>query len=116
VHSRRHVKSCDMVHVPCINYYAIYKKCIKACKVGLQRSSKYHDRTNQNIDLNKCHKVQEIQICALQVEFDSRNINLKPLGYRNKWQEHSNAITQLVNNFQLHIKICYKHRDFGGKY
>jgi hypothetical protein len=84
VHSRRHVKSCDMVHVPHINYYAICtKKCIKACKVGLQRSSKYHDRTNQNIDLNKCLKVQEIQICTLQVESDSRNINLKPLGFRN---------------------------------
>ena len=93
----------------------MHKKCIKACKVGLQRSSKYHDRTNQNIDMNKCLKVQEIQICTLQVESDSRNMNLKPLGYLNKWKEHINATTQLVNNFQLHIKICYKHRDFSGK-
>lgn len=61
----------------------MHKKCIKACKVGLQRSSKYHDRTNQNIDLNKCLKVQETQICTLQVEPDSRNINLKLLGCRN---------------------------------
>ena len=61
----------------------MHKKCIKACKLGLQRSSKYHDRTNQNVDLNKCLKDQEIQIYTLQVESDSCNINLKPLGYRN---------------------------------
>ena len=60
------------------------KKMHQACKVELQRSSKYHDRTNQNIDLNKCLKVQEIQIYTLQVKSDSRNINLKPLGYRNQ--------------------------------
>jgi hypothetical protein len=58
VHSRRHVKLCDMVHVPYINYYALYtEKHFKACKVGLQRSSKYRDKTNQNADLNKCLKV-----------------------------------------------------------
>ena len=61
----------------------MHKKCIKACKVRVQRSSKYHDRTNQDIDLNKCLKIQEIQICTFQVESDSRNINLKPLGFRN---------------------------------
>ena len=59
------------------------QKIIRACKAGLQRSIKYHVRTNQNIDLNKCLKDQEIQIYTLQVESDSRNINLKPLHYRN---------------------------------
>jgi hypothetical protein len=58
VHSRRHVKSCDMVHDPYINYYAIYiEKCFKACKVGLKRRSKYHDKTNQKTYLNKYLKV-----------------------------------------------------------
>ena len=46
------------VDVPYINYYAMYtEKCFKACKVGLQRSSKYRDKTNQNTDLNKYLKV-----------------------------------------------------------
>ena len=28
----------------------VHKKYIKPCKVGLQKSSRYHDRTNQNTD------------------------------------------------------------------
>ena len=68
-----------MFRIYTIMLYTKKKKSIKACKVGLQRSSKYHDMTNQNIDLNKCLKVQEIQIYTLQVESDNRNINLKHL-------------------------------------